>query len=362
MCQAFSKIDDVSITLAFANTEKQGKTNLEIFKEKLGFNPDFDVINYKNINIFGKLKTLTGYFGIKKIIKNSDNYDLIYTRLPIAMILGMKYRKKIVYEAHNFRMHLTNNMLNSYFLKKLKKYSEFENLLKIVTISENLKNKLNEFGIHKEKLIALHDGISEKDYPKTLDMDYEKLKLGLPIDRKVISYVGSINKKRGILNVIKMAKEFPEAIFQVVGGSSHEVDYWINKMEEENVSNIKFVGYVDHNEVYSYLSASDVLLMVFDWSFGTMKYCSPMKMFEYMAAERVIVAQNFPTIGEVLEHKKNALLADPDSLEELKECLDVAMKMEYPNEMATNARKKVFEKYTWEYRADVIYSELKNQI
>jgi hypothetical protein len=38
------------------------------------------------------------------------------------------------------------------------------------------------------------------------------------------------------------------------------------------------------------------------------------------------------------------------------------MKMEYPNEMATNARKKVFEKYTWEYRADVIYSELKNQI
>ena len=41
-------------------------------------------------------------------------------------------------------------------------------------------------------------------------------------------------------------------------------------------------------------------------------YASPLKIFDYMAAGRAIVAPDQPNIREVLEHGRTALLFDPD--------------------------------------------------
>ena len=45
------------------------------------------------------------------------------------------------------------------------------------------------------------------------------------------------------------------------------------------------------------------------------RWTTPLKMFEYMAAGRPIVASDLPVIREVLEHGRNALLVPPDNLE-----------------------------------------------
>jgi glycosyltransferase involved in cell wall biosynthesis len=41
------------------------------------------------------------------------------------------------------------------------------------------------------------------------------------------------------------------------------------------------------------------------------RFTSPLKLFEYMAAGRPIVASDLPAITEVLRHEKNALLVAP---------------------------------------------------
>ena len=51
---------------------------------------------------------------------------------------------------------------------------------------------------------------------------------------------------------------------------------------------------------------------------NTMNYCSPLKLFEYMAAGRIIVGHDFPTISEVLTNNETALLVPPDSFEALR--------------------------------------------
>ena len=357
MCQAFSQIDNIEVTLAFSNLIYTSKDHQTIVQEKLGYKPQFKTINYKNISFFGKLRTLGGFWGIRKLIKEEE-YDVIYTRIPIALIFAVKYNKKVVYESHNFKMHMTLKLLNTFFQRELLRASKCENLIKMISISENLKDKWIETGVPRDKSIALHDGISQRDFEKERNMLVERNKLGLSSDRKIIVYVGSINERRGIDNILKLAKKHPEQFFIIVGGSTTEVNKIQKKIAIEKINNIMFTGFIEHNRVYSYLAAADVLLMVFDWKFGTMDYCSPMKMFEYMAAGRIIVAQNFPTISEVLEHNKDALLANPDSFKELNLCLTEALSMKYPNELATNARRKVLSQYTWGKRAKRIIEEI----
>jgi glycosyltransferase involved in cell wall biosynthesis len=77
-----------------------------------------------------------------------------------------------------------------------------------------------------------------------------------------------------------------------------------------------------------------------------------------MGAGRIIVAHGFPTINEVLQHNKNAIICKPDSINDLIDKVGMALNMTYPNEMATCAKNEVFEKYTWIKRVEKIFQNV----
>ena len=52
--------------------------------------------------------------------------------------------------------------------------------------------------------------------------------------------------------------------------------------------------------------------MPFPWTEHYAYYASPLKMFEYMAGNRPVVASELPVVTEVLEHGRDALLVPPD--------------------------------------------------
>ena len=51
----------------------------------------------------------------------------------------------------------------------------------------------------------------------------------------------------------------------------------------------------------------------------TIDYCSPLKLFEYMASGTPIIANNYVTIREVLEDEKDAFLINGDNDKDLNE-------------------------------------------
>ncbi len=70
-----------------------------------------------------------------------------------------------------------------------------------------------------------------------------------------------------------------------------------------------------------------------------------------MATGRTIVGHAFPTIKEVLENGKNALLANPNSFDELKNKLNIALTLDEKSEIGRNARILAYQKYSWRQRA-----------
>ena len=96
------------------------------------------------------------------------------------------------------------------------------------------------------------------------------------------------------------------------------------------------------------MSAFDVALQP-----DVVDYASPLKLFEYLALGRAIVAPDRPNIREVLENGKNSLLFDPavpGALTESVERLCVDTELRYS--LGEAARSTIEEKgFTWENNA-----------
>ena len=113
-----------------------------------------------------------------------------------------------------------------------------------------------------------------------------------------------------------LATRRPECDFQIVGGDPEEVEAWRGRLG--GTDNVTFHGFVSPADLDRYRLAFDVQLAPYQWDLetnaghNTVRWISPLKIFEYMAAGRAIVASDMPAIREILTDGETALLCDPD--------------------------------------------------
>jgi len=129
-----------------------------------------------------------------------------------------------------------------------------------------------------------------------------------------IGYVGSLYPGRGVELVTALAARMPGFRFELIGGSDRDLERW---RERALPLNVRLRGFVAPSELSAVYRELDVLLMPYPQAgihaatqqIDTSRYCSPMKMFEYMASGVPIVASDLRVLQEVLAHERNALIA-----------------------------------------------------
>ena len=116
--------------------------------------------------------------------------------------------------------------------------------------------------------------------------------------------------------------------------------------------------------MFSYFLASDVLVMPYSSGVtirdGTEagKFTSPLKLFEYMAAGKPIVATGVPPVLEILRPGENSVITPPDDEEEFVRVLGLVLAdSELRARISEGARSDAAE-YTWEKRVEKIIDKL----
>jgi len=345
MCKAMSENGlDVTLSIPAGDLGIACKTNSNKYK----------LITRDSVFDNSRIDKYVNIAGIRRSVKES-NPDVIIVRSPLLLRQSVSHNVPLILELHDSILHQGIKPLHSYWKNYIKKLSRKDQLLKIVCISNALANYWKEQGIPGEKIIIAHDGFDEEQFHLQPDMHESRQNLGLPVDKKIITYLGSLYADRKVNHVLHLAEKYPECLFLVIGGPFRESQKLISIARDKGLSHVIITGHIPHENVAAYLNASDILLALWSTKVPTINYCSPLKLFEYMASGKLIVAHGFPTILEVLRDGENGIIAEPDSLSDLVEKVGFAIQGNGLEVLGKQARNDAFANYTWKKRVSTIF-------
>ena len=131
-----------------------------------------------------------------------------------------------------------------------------------------------------------------------------------------VGYAGHLYAWKGVDVLLQAIAHLPDARLLIVGGHEKEPDLarlQALAVELRVADRVTFAGSVAPSKVAAHLSQAQVLALPNPASAISTHFTSPLKLFEYMAAGRAIVASDLPAIREVLQDGETALLVEAGS-------------------------------------------------
>jgi glycosyltransferase involved in cell wall biosynthesis len=225
----------------------------------------------------------------------------------------------------------------------------------LISITEALKRDLiTRFKVEPDGIFVSPDGVrSDRLRNKTFDRRDARMLVNIP-DRfkKVVLYTGQIIPGKGVEVFIEAAAEFEDdVLFLVVGGMPESVERMRNSLETDRLKNVHFTGFVAPRSVPVYQAAADILVLPNTEGDAISGYTSPLKLFEYMAARRPIVASELPPLREILSHESNALFSPPGDARALALSIKRLLSDKKLGETISERAFRDVSRYTWEERA-----------
>jgi glycosyltransferase involved in cell wall biosynthesis len=295
--------------------------------------------------------------------------DLIFTRdLGVAALvsrLPLSLRVPLAYEAHGIAADSAGalpELLSSAPRASAGKLARLErrdarvwrDADGYVTITEGLARELvRRFG-ERARLAVVPDGVR---LPTVTDSKTGRDHSGQ--NPFTIGYAGHLYPWKGVHLVIEAIAALPDTRALIVGGHEHEGDLGRLRALAEQLdctSRVTFTGRVAPVDVAPLLKQADVLTLPNPASAISTAFMSPLKLFEYMAAGRPIVASDLPSIREVLSDNRNALLVEPGNPQALTAAV---RRLEDDPALGERIARQALEdvqQYTWERRAERLES------
>lgn len=344
MCQAMTRLG-VATTLLIPNQHTPG----ELY-QYYGVQSGFSIVSFPYFSNSSVRNIAHGVAAAVYAGGRKDEFDLAVTRnIVFASIAANFYGIPVVYDAHHPLVTGARVLF--------KTFRSSPNLVRFSTNSRGLGDIYLREGLPPGKLVVAHNGVDLEGYRSLPAKSKARADLGLPADSKIVCYSGNIYEGRGIEYLIDIAPSMKEVQFLIVGGLEEDVRRCRDLARVKDARNIKFTSYVSHHMVPIYLAAADVLVMPYTTQMtirgGTpaQDFTSPIKLFEYMASGRPIVATSIPSVSEILEDGVNAVLVPPDSAEALERGINRALgDPELAGRIALRASSDA-KGYTWEERA-----------
>lgn len=268
--------------------------------------------------------------------------DMVISNDALPLLATTLVRKYTMYEMHDF----ADRSLWMY-------ETLFRRTRWILVTNEWKRNKLAaDFSVPQEKIILERNAVDVDAFGKT-DKLTAREALGLAKTIKIALYTGHLYQWKGADTLARAAALLPEVTVMFVGGTAGDLARF--NASWAAVPNIKIIGHVPHEQIPLWQSAADVLVLPNSAKEEiSIHYTSPMKLFEYMASERPIIASDLPSIKEILP-ESIGYYATPDDPESFAHAIKSALDDSRDLGRARLGR-ELAQQYSWQKRAERILS------
>jgi glycosyltransferase involved in cell wall biosynthesis len=246
---------------------------------------------------------------------------------------------------------------NSWYVSKAYEIEKFQvvNASLVVTVSSALKNYfVRKTAINPDKILVTPNAVNESVFTNAYqDVQQFRTKLGFESNHLVIGFVGSIFPYHGVDELIRafvdLAQKSTNARLLIVGDG----EILPQLKEILNASGLAnravFTGNVPHAEVFDYIRCMDVTVMAkSNW------YGSPVKIFEYGAMNKLIIAPDEVPVHDVMEHDVHGYILGENEHSLLPTLLRIIEHTEDSKKLAMAFYSKVKSQHTWQHVGDSI--------
>lgn len=346
MLELFNNLNEIHKTYLIVPKPKETKIT----------SPNIKYVLWFDIPIVGFLLYQIASFFDLFILYKKEKINIIYTRhetfnfvpLIISKLLNIPYVVEInglVIEERRLSGASKQLIAFSRFSEKI----SYKYATRIISVTQDIKNCIVErYNIPDEQIVVIENGANIDLFKP---MEQNKLSLGLDENYNYVGYVGSFARWHGLENLIKSApmvlKVFNNTKFIFVGDGQLK-DEMFNLVDTLNLrDNFIFVGRAPHNKVPQYITNFDVCMILKDKNIPG----SPLKLWEYMACGKPVIATNTSDF-KVLEEFEAGILIDSEKYENTGNAIITLLENNKLREkMGLNGRKYVVENRSWKHVA-----------
>jgi glycosyltransferase involved in cell wall biosynthesis len=215
----------------------------------------------------------------------------------------------------------------------------------VLPVTRVLADLVTGSGVPQERITVIPNGVDLAQF-SNVDTAAAKKRLGLE-PAIVMGFAGFMREWHGLDRVIDLLarSDLPPSLHLLLVGDGPELPALRDQARRNGVERrITFTGLVSHHEMIDYLAAFDIALQP-----KAVIYASPLKLFEYMALSKPVIAPDQPNLREVLVDVENALLYKVDEDDALANCVNrLARDAPFRQRLGAAARSTLVERrMTW---------------
>ncbi len=233
---------------------------------------------------------------------------------------------------------------------------------RIIVVSQELKDFFINRGINEDKIFIVPNGVDINKFRPNASDEIVKARYKLT-DKIIFGFVGSFHYWHGIDDLERFIRSIAvlddKYAFLLVGDGPLRENLESRLKEEVFRDRVVFTGYISHDDIPEYLAAMDIVVAIYPRI--KFFYFSPLKLFEYMASGKPIVATRIGQIENIIVDGMNGMLFEPGNMDEMiDKILLIVKNSKLRKALGEMSRKSVEENFTWRHTAKKISEIMEN--
>ena len=294
-----------------------------------------------------------------EVVHAASNYVTAFPAMIAARRLGVPF----LYEMRGF-WEVTRSSRDEAFenTPKYRFMQLFDGLVAtqadhVITITTAMKEELLARGVPESKIAIAFNSVDPARFMPRPRNTVLAEKLGIPDGVAVIGYVGSFVDYEGLDDLITAAAGLKQAGREfrlLLVGDGAVFDSIRAQVQSLSLDDkVILTGRVPHEEVEDYYSLVDIA----PFPRKPWKVCelvSPLKPFEAMALEKVVVVSGTRALKEIVDHERNGLVFEKGNVQALQQVLDgLVTSPEKRRQLGHTAREWVIRERSWDVAGSV---------
>ena len=249
---------------------------------------------------------------------------------------------------------------------KLRERIQYFRATRIICVTEGTKNELvKNYGVKNEICRVIHNGVNTRLF-KPSDKMVCRGKLGIKGEYFYIGFVGAFKAWQGLeilIDAMKIVKERGyDAIRSILVGDGNLMKRLKEMVKRSGLQKeIVFTGRIGYENVPAFINSFDICYLC---KIGSkLGFFSPLKLYEYIACARPVIASRVEGISEIVEEGNCGYLFDPDDVSSLvSSIIESYNARDKLPELGKNGRRFIEDKFSWQQVADRVQSVLKEAV